>query len=83
MRKLLVGIGALVVSMTMMSHAQVPQAVSVSDNESTGLWFVELSSEPTIEGTSLATLEREEANFHAAASGAGASYAERRHFRDL
>jgi subtilisin family serine protease len=83
MRKLLVGICALVVSLTMMSHAQAPQVVSVSDNESTDLWFVELSGEPTIEGTSLATLEREEANFHAAARGAGVSYAERQHFRDL
>jgi minor extracellular serine protease Vpr len=82
MRKLLVGISALLVGMTMMSHAQAPQSVSL-DSGSTDLWFVELSSEPTIDGTSLATLEREEANFHAAATGAGARYAEKQHFRDL
>jgi hypothetical protein len=83
MRKLLVGMGAFVVSMTMMSHAQSPQSIPLSGHEAPDMWFVELSSEPTIEGTSLGTLEREEANFHAAAAAAGARYSEKQHFRDL
>ncbi|HEV8345027.1 MAG TPA: S8 family serine peptidase [Vicinamibacterales bacterium] len=83
MRKLFVGIGTVIVSMAMMSHAQSPQSIPLSGTETTDLWFVELSGEPTIEGTSLASLEREESAFHAAATAAGARYTEKQHFRDL
>ena len=37
--------------------------------EANELWFVELSSPPASDGTTIAALEREEASFHAAASG--------------
>jgi subtilisin family serine protease len=47
------------------------------------MWFVELSSLPTSDGTTLAALEKEEAGFHSAANSAGIRYAERRHFRSL
>ena len=51
--------------------------------EANELWFVELSSPPTADGTAIAALEREEASFHAAAASAGIRYAEGRHFRSL
>ena len=47
------------------------------------LWFVELSSPPTSEGTSPSALEREEIDFRSAASGAGIRYTEGRRFRSL
>ena len=56
-----------------MLYAQSPQVVPVSDNESSQLWFVELASAPTIEGTAAATLEREESDFHAAAAAAASA----------
>jgi minor extracellular serine protease Vpr len=65
---------------------QEPQevaAVDASSAESSELWFVELSSAPTSDGTSVTRLESEEAAFHAAASVAGAEYTESRHFRTL
>jgi minor extracellular serine protease Vpr len=83
MRKLVVGISASIVTLTVISHAQSPQSLPVADNEASKLWFVELSSPPGIEGTTISTLEREEANFHAAATRAGIRYTESRHFRDL
>ena len=83
MRKLLGGIGAAIVTVTVISHAQSSQSFPVAGNETSQLWFVELSSPPSIEGTTISTLEREEANFHAAATRAGIRYTESRHFRDL
>jgi minor extracellular serine protease Vpr len=83
MRQFVSAIAAVFVSATMMSHAQSPQPLAASDNETTGLWFVELSSPPSSDGTADATLEREEASFHAAATSAGIRYTESRHFREL
>ena len=70
MRKLLVGICATVVFMTMLSRAQGPEVVPLSAVTSTDVWFIELSGAPTIDGTDLAQLEREESAFHAAALAA-------------
>jgi minor extracellular serine protease Vpr len=83
MSKFPAAIAAAVFSASMMTHAQSAPTVSVNDNETSDRWFVELSSPPTTDGTVLATLEREESNFHAAASAAGIRYRESRHFRDL
>ena len=83
MRKLLGGVGAAIVTVTVISHAQSSQSFPVAGNETSQLWFVELSSPPSIEGTTISTLEREEANFHSAATRAGIRYTESRHFRDL
>jgi subtilisin family serine protease len=83
MRRLLAGIGVAIVGTTMMSHAQSPQIIPLSDNEMADRWFVELSSPPAIEGTSSAVLDREEADFHAAARGGGVRHAESRRFKDL
>jgi minor extracellular serine protease Vpr len=83
MRKFVGALGAAVFAATMISHAQSPQAVPVSDNESSGLWFVELSSPPTSDGGTVAALDRDEADFHSAASGAGVRYTEKRHYRSL
>jgi subtilisin family serine protease len=83
MPRFLSAVGVSVLLSTMLSYAQTGQSVSTLDNESTGSWFVELSSEPTVEGTPLATLDREEAAFHAAATSAGIRYTTGRHFRKL
>ena len=58
-------------------------AVPWVENESPAAWFIELTSPPTIEGTSSESLASEEASFHVAATQAGIHYAESRHFRDL
>src|SRR5580765_371261 len=74
---------AVFLGATMMSHAQSTQSFPISDNETPELWFVELSSPPTSDGTVVASLEREEGNFHAAATAAGIRYTESQHFREL
>lgn len=83
MRKRLGAVCAAVLVGSAIISAQSSQTVPLSDNESSQIWFVELASTPTVEGTATATLEREEAEFHATAAGAGIRYAERRHFRTL
>jgi hypothetical protein len=71
MRRLLGGTGVCLLLATMILSAQIEQSVPTLDNETSGSWFVELASPPTVDGTAIATLEREEQNFHAAAKGAG------------
>jgi len=77
MRKLL---AAIMVSAfaTAVGSGQSPLEI-----ENSQLWFVELASAPTSDGTSVAALEREETGFHAAAQDAGIRYSESRHFRSL
>jgi subtilisin family serine protease len=82
MRKLLAGVSTVVVSLTMMSHAQSP-LIPLSDNETATRWFVELSSPPSSDGTSIATLDREASDFHAAAAAAGVRYSGSRRFSEL
>ena len=69
MPKLLTGIAGLIVSTSMMSHAQSSQAIPVADNETAKRWFVELSSPPNIDGTGSRRSTSEEADFHTAAAG--------------
>jgi minor extracellular serine protease Vpr len=76
-------VSACLLLATMMSHAQTEQSAPILESETSDTWFVELASAPTVDGTSVATLEREEAGFHSAAARAGARYTERRHFRKL
>src|SRR5262245_29812381 len=83
MRRMLGGIGLCLLLATWISHAQVAQSVPVRDNEGSAAWFVELASPPTVDGTAVATLEGEEASFHAEAAKAGVRYSESRHFRKL
>ena len=83
MPRFLPAIGGCLLLATMLSSAQTEQSVPTLDNESSGSWFVELASPPTTDGTAVATLEREEDAFHAAAAGAGVRYSEGRHFRKL
>ncbi len=83
MRKFAAAIAMLVASATMMSHAQSSQPFAVADNERSNSWLVELSSTPSSDGTDTAALEREEADFHAAAASAGIRYTESSHFREL
>lgn len=52
-------------------------------NETPELWFVELSSPPSVEGTSPARLRQEKAAFRAAAAQAGIVYRERMAFELL
>src|SRR5262249_34391398 len=68
---------------TLTSHGQSQQSITFDQSGSTSLWFVELSSPPGIDGTPAATLEQEEAAFHAAARGAGIAYSKSLHFREL
>ena len=82
MRKLLAGIGTVIVSMTMMSHAQSP-LIPFSNDETATRWFVELSSPPSADGTSAATLDREASDFQAAAAAAGVRYSGTRRFSEL
>ena len=83
MRTFLGAIGASLLLASMIVYAQTEQSVPTLDNESSDSWFVELASPPSAEGTAAATLEREEASFHAAAAGAGVRYARGRSYRDL
>ena len=83
MRRFLSGTGVCLLLATVILSAQNEQSVPTLDNEISGTWFVELASPPTVEGTALATLEREEESFHAAAASAGVVYSEGRHFRKL
>ena len=76
-------VSACLLLATMMSHAQTEQSVPMLESETSDTWFVELASSPTADGTAVATLEREEAEFHAAAASAGVRYTKRRHFRGL
>jgi minor extracellular serine protease Vpr len=52
-------------------------------DQSTDLWFVELSSAPTVRGTSRAQLAQERAAFRSQAAEAGLAYQERRSFDTL
>ncbi len=58
-------------------------AVNSPDNETPQAWFVELSSPPAADGTSLATLRAEKAAFRAAAKSAALAFTERRSFDTL
>ena len=83
MRAFLGGIAASLLLASMIVSGQTGQSVPILDNESSDSWFVELASPPSIEGTAAATLEREEAGFHAAAADAGVRYSRGRSYRDL
>jgi minor extracellular serine protease Vpr len=52
-------------------------------NETPQFWFIELSSPPTADGTSLATVRNEKAAFRSAAAKAGIKYTERYAFDTL
>jgi minor extracellular serine protease Vpr len=56
---------------------------SVMVNETTGLWFVELESEPAAEGTSRTSLRNERQRFRSNARDRGLSYSERIEFDTL
>jgi subtilisin family serine protease len=51
--------------------------LNASENEAGALWFVELASPPTADGTSLATVRREKDAFRLAARQAGINFRER------
>src|SRR4051812_42781105 len=83
MRRLLIGIAAVVLSTTFVSHAQSPAGFAESLTGDAQSWVVELSSPPGIEGTASALLHREEAAFDQAARDSGISYRKGRRYRDL
>lgn len=58
-------------------------SVAASDDETSDLWFVELSSPPTADGTSLAQVRQEKAAFRSAAATARLQYTERYAFDTL
>lgn len=73
---LLVFITVVLVSLSAVSQTD---QISVNDpsNETPALWFVELNSAPTADGTSLTTVRNEKAAFRKAAAAAGLRYKER------
>src|SRR6185295_12227406 len=81
----------LVLSFVALTGAQTQRPVSddpasgavAADYDQTGMWFVELSSPPTADGTSLATTQAEKAAFRTTAASAGLNYQERRSFDSL
>jgi subtilisin family serine protease len=94
MRKLLSVTVAIVCVASVVAYTQSRQILPLVDletsdmvappsNESTALWFVELTGSPTSDGSTAEALEREEADFHRAASAAGIGYTEGRRFRAL
>jgi hypothetical protein len=78
MRKLLVATLAAVFGASVITIGQ-PQL----EIEQVELWFVELSSPPTSDGTPASALEREELDFRSAASAAGIRYTAGRRFQSL
>jgi minor extracellular serine protease Vpr len=58
-------------------------SVEASDDETSDLWFVELSSPPTADGTSLVQVRQEKAAFRTAAAAARLQYTERFAFDTL
>jgi len=83
MRQWLCALAASLLAATAFSYAQATQTLSPLDNETPEVWFVELSSPPSVEGTAISALETEEANFRTAAAAAGIRYSEGRRFRKL
>jgi hypothetical protein len=80
--------------MALLVHGQAPAAnaqstagdqnsVTASDDETSDLWFVELASPPTADGTSLAQVRQEKAAFRTAAAAARLQYRERYAFDTL
>lgn len=63
-----------------LATATAQESVPASEAENGNLWFVELASLPTADGTSLAKVLAEHAAFRAAAAAAGIEYTERRSF---
>ena len=86
-------VGILVLSTFLSASAQgtgeifpntpLPAAEENFSNEITGLWFVELSSPPTADGTSPNTVKAEKAAFRSAAKNANLKYTERYAFDTL
>jgi len=62
------------------TSARAQDAVPVAAAEDRSLWFVELVSSPTADGTSLTVVRNEKAAFRKAAAAAGINYRERRAF---
>ena len=83
MHKVSGAVGAAVLLSSILISAQAGQSVPTSGNERSTAWFVELSSPPAVEGSSVATLDGEEAAFHNSAAAAGVNYTRGRSFRKL
>jgi subtilisin family serine protease len=74
---------AIVLTLSIMSVGAQGQVITQAADQSSGLWFVELSSAPTADGTSLATVRQEKVNFRNAARGTGLNFTERYAFDTL
>ena len=66
-----------------LATAQAQEAVPVSAAENGNLWFIELSGNPTADGSSLSRVKSEKAAFKRAAEAEGVSFTERRAFSSL
>jgi subtilisin family serine protease len=85
---------SIVIAVALLAHGQAPvvsaqsttadqNSVAASDDETSDLWFVELASQPTADGTSLAQVRQEKAAFRTAAAAARLQYRERYAFDTL
>ncbi len=81
---------ALMRAQSPVTNPQEPLAVQLADDQAIGtvdetpsLWFVELNSAPTADGTPLSQVRKEKDDFRAAASRAGVSFTERYAFDTL
>src|SRR5437016_1189827 len=70
-------------SLLLAAAARAQNSVDASGDERATAWFVELSSAPTIDGTSASTTKAEKQAFRAAAKQAGIKYSERFAFDTL
>jgi minor extracellular serine protease Vpr len=68
---------ALVLSLSLGAVAHAQESVPASQQENGNLWFVELSGAPVADGTNLATVRNEKAEFRRAAAAAGVKFKER------
>jgi minor extracellular serine protease Vpr len=66
-----------------LTTANAQESLFMGDAENGNLWFVELSGAPTADGSSLASVNAQQAEFRSAAAAAGISYSERRTFKSL
>jgi minor extracellular serine protease Vpr len=82
------GVTALAGTSALADEELIPEnpqqdGAAVVDDETPTLWFVELTSAPTADGTSSATVRAEQSAFRSAANAAGIDYTERFAFEAL
>ena len=81
--KLLLTLAAALMALALAQPALASDSVSVDQDDSSQLWFVEMSSLPTADGGRLATVQKEKQKFRNEAARAGLQFEERFAFDTL